>query len=174
MKNISLGEYKSFLHFIKERTPELNDLNIQIIKGDKFSMTKCFDEFVIDTVSTLDPSIDIMTTQYFENKINQNIYWFVRSYNEFFVLLHEVGHIVTRHLYNMNELKEEYSFLESNIKDNKYNTVYEAYQANRQLPIETLADNFAVEFTNKYYYDIVNYFTGMSKEDIDNFTGILN
>ena len=70
MKNISLGEYKSFLHFIKERTPELNDLNIQIVKGDKFSMTKGFDEFIIDTVSTLDPSIDIMTTQYFENKIN--------------------------------------------------------------------------------------------------------
>jgi hypothetical protein len=170
MKNITLGEYKSFLHFVKERTPELNDLNIQIVKGEQFSMTKVFDEFVIDTIQTLDPSIDIMTTQYFQDKINQNIYWFVRSYNEFFVLLHEVGHIVTRKLYNSNEMQEEYSFL----KSNEYNTIYEAFSTNRQLPVETLADNFAIEFTNKYFYEIVKYFTGMSKEEIDNFAGIFN
>jgi hypothetical protein len=170
MNNIKLGDYKSFLHFVKERITDLNDLELQIVKGEQFSVTKVFNEFIIDTVSALDPSIDLMTTQYFENKINQNIYWFVRNYNEFFVLLHEIGHIVTRNLYNMNELQQEYNFLNSN----KYNSVYEAYTANRELPIETLADNFAIEFTNKYYYDIVNYFTGMSKEDADSFTGILN
>jgi len=74
MKNITLGQYKSFLHFVKERITELKDLDIQIVKGDKFSTEKVCDCFVIDTQNSLDPSIDIMTTKFFENKINQNIY----------------------------------------------------------------------------------------------------
>lgn len=170
MNNISLGQYKSFLHFVKERITEIKDLDIQIIKGEQFSTEKICDYFVIDTQSSLNPVINLMTSKYFENKISKYIYLFESHFNEFFVLLHEVGHIVTRHLYNITEMQQEYNFLNSN----KYNTVYEAYETNRRLPIETLADNFAIDFTNKYFYEIVEYFTGMSKEDADNFISILN
>jgi hypothetical protein len=170
MKNITLGEYKSFLHFVKERITELKDLDIQIVKGDKFSTEQICNYFVIDTQNSLDPIVDIMTTKYFENKINQNIYWFERSFNEYFVLLHEIGHIITRNLYSINEMTQEYSSL----KDNTYNTTYEAFETNRQLPVETLADNFAIEFTNKYFYEIVKYFNGMNKEEADNFINIFN
>jgi len=85
-------------------------------------------------------------------------------------LLHEIGHIVTRNLYSINEMTQEYNYL----KSNSYNTVYEAFETNRQLPVEVLADNFAIEFTNKYFYEIVKYFTGMNKDDADEFIKIFN
>jgi Zn-dependent peptidase ImmA (M78 family) len=166
---MKLGEYKSFLHFVKERTPELKDLDIQIVKGDQFSNEKICDYFVIDTIEKLNDTLNVFTCMYFEDKINQNIYWFERNYNEIFVLLHEIGHIVTRKLYSMNDLRQEYNSL----KENTYNTTYEAFTANRQLPVEVLVDNFAIEFTNKYFYEIVKYFTGMNKEDANSFINIM-
>lgn len=110
-----------------------------------------------------------MTTKYFEDKINQDIYWLNNYYNEYLVLLHEVGHIVTRHLYNNNELQQNYK----NLKSKVHNSLYDAFVENRNIPAEKLADNFAIQFTNKYFYEIGNFFTGMSKQEIDEFLGII-
>ena len=165
---MKLGEYKSFLQFVKERIPELNELDIQVIKGDQFSTEKICDYFVIDTIDKLNDTLDVFTCMYFENKINQNIYWFKRNYNETFVLLHEIGHIVTRNLTSITEIQQEYNSL----KETEYNSTYEAFTSNRMLPSEKLADNFAIEFTNKYFYEIVEYFTGMDKVKADEFLEI--
>jgi Zn-dependent peptidase ImmA (M78 family) len=165
---MKLGEYKSFLQFVKERTPELKNLDIQVTKGDQFSTEKISDYFVIDTIDKLNDTLNVFTCMYFENKINQYIYWFNRDYNEAFVLLHEIGHIITRNLYNNNDLIQEYNSL----KETTYNSTYEAFTANRMLPCEVLADNFAIEFTNKYFYELVEYFTGMDKVKADEFLEI--
>jgi hypothetical protein len=169
MSGISLGQYKSFLQFIKERTEELNNLHIELNYGDEFSTTNILGEFFIDVESNLTQEVDLMTTKYFEDKINQNIYWLNNYYNEYLVLLHEVGHIVTRHLYSNNELQQNYR----NLKSKVYDSLYDAFVENRNISAEKLADNFAIEFTNKYFYEIGSFFTGMSKQEIDEFLGII-
>lgn len=165
---MKLGEYKSLLHFVKERITELKDLDIQVITGNQFSTEKICDYFVIDTIDRLSDILNLMTTKYFENRINQNIYYFENHFNEIFVLLHEIGHIVTRNLTSNTEIQQEYNSL----KETTYSNNYEAFTVNRQLPVEVLADNFAIDFTNKYFYEIVEFLTGINKAKANEFLSI--
>jgi hypothetical protein len=170
MSQISMVEYKSFLNFVADRVKDLKELDIEIAEGSQFTMSKQFYTYIIDTVPELNKAIDLMTTKYFEDKINQNVYLFIDRFNEFFAFLHEIGHIVTRKLYNGQQLEQGYNYL----KSGKYSSKYDYYKAYRNLPIESLADNFAVEFTNKYFYEIVTFFTGIDKEEIDNSINVFN
>jgi hypothetical protein len=149
-----IKEYRNFLQFIKARIPELNNLDIQIVEGDQFSMTKVSDYFVIDTINNIDCIIDVFTSMYFENRISTELYITKRNFNNFLALLHEVGHIITRNLTSSNEMEQEYNnFKQSNNND------YESFKTYRELPIEVLADNFAVDFINKYESELIDYFT---------------
>jgi hypothetical protein len=51
-------------------------------------------------------------------------------------------------------MEQEYNnFKQSNNND------YESFKTYRELPIEVLADNFAVDFINKYESELIDYFT---------------
>ncbi|WP_252225335.1 MULTISPECIES: hypothetical protein [unclassified Clostridium] len=167
---MNLGEYKSFLYFVKERITELKDLDITINIGDKFSLGNSFGIFTILVNKKLDNKIDRMTYNYIENKINKNIYQFISNYTEVFAFLHEIGHILT------SDTQEYYNYSTDlkTIKTEKYNNEYEAYTAYRNIEAEQLADNFAINFTNKYFYEIIKYFTGMDNKQVNDFIEILN
>jgi stalled ribosome rescue protein Dom34 len=81
---ISMVEYKSFLNFVADRVKDLKELDIEIAEGSQFTMSKQFYTYIIDTVPELNKAIDLMTTKYFEDKINQNVYLFIDRFNEFF------------------------------------------------------------------------------------------
>ena len=148
-----IKEYRNFLQFIQARTPELNNLDIQVVEGDQFSMTKVSDYFVIDTIENIDCIIDVFTSMYFDNRISTELYIIKRNFNNFLAILHEVGHIVTRNLTNDNEVNGAYdNFKKSNNND------YESFVTYRKLINEMLADNFAVEFINKYKNELIGYF----------------
>lgn len=169
MSGVKLGEYKSFLQFVKERTPELKNISIELNYGDEFSMTNILGEFFIDVEAGLTGDLHKFTSRYFADKINQNIYWMNAYYNEYFVLLHEIGHIITRNLITNSELHQGYQA----IKNTTYKSHYEAFKAHRELVGEKLADKFAIDFTNKYFYEIGTYFTGMNETEINEFLGIV-
>ena len=148
-----IKEYRNFLQFIQARTPELNNITIEIVEGEQFSMSKVSDYFVIDTINNIDCIVDVFTSMYFENRISTELYLVKRNFNNFLAILHEVGHIVTRNLTNDNEVNEAYNnFKETNNND------YESFTTYRKLTNEVLADNFAVEFINKYEAELIEYF----------------
>ena len=168
--SISLEQYQDFLEFIKERTPELNNLNIEINYGDEFSVTDILGTFYIDIESNLGMDIDRYTKKFLSDKIDNNIYWMQAYYNEFFVFLHEIGHIVTRKLYSDNQ--KDYKELRELFQSKIYNNKYEAFLDNRNLTGEKLADNFAIEFTNKYIWEIGQFFNpSESIESLKEFCG---
>lgn len=169
MKNIKLGEYKSFLNFVMDRVPELKDLFIYVNLGSEFSVTNIVDGYYIDVKKTLGTEEDQSTREYFKDKINQNIYYFQPYYREYFVFIHEIGHIMTMNLIDKKELQLNYK----NLKSKKYNSYYEAFKENRNIVAEKLADDWAVEFTNKYFYEIVKYFTGRDEEITNNLIAML-
>jgi hypothetical protein len=173
MSGIKLGEYKNFLHFIKERTPELKDIDIEINYGDDFSVTNILGAYYIDVEDNLTMEIDKFIKRFLADKIDQNIYWMQAYYREFFVLLHEVGHIVTRKLYS--DSQKDYTEIKALFQSKVYNNKYEAFLDYRNLTGEKLADQFAIDFTNKYLWEIGVFFNPTETiEILKDFCGTMN
>lgn len=163
---VKLGEYKDFYWFIKERVEEVNDFNIEIVKGNRFSVVDLFlGNYEIQTVERVNSETHSFMLKYFKDKLN-SIHWIISNYSEYFALLHEIGHILNRDSWMNPEEKKQV------LLSKEYNSNYEAFVAYRELEEERLADNFAIEFTNKYFYEICKFFTGMNKEKVDEFISI--
>lgn len=169
---LSLGKYKNFLHFVKERIQKLNNYEIELNYGDEFSCSNILGNyFNIDVVAVLDNRTNDFTNRYFNNNEHfDNMKWIESYYNEYFCLLHEIGHILTSN----TKAYYNYSNDVKTIKGKEYNTHYEAYKTYRNIEAEKLADNFALDFTTKYFYEIADFFTGLKENKINDFLGILN
>ena len=93
--------------------------------------------------------------QYFYDRVDNNfIYAVLPDANEVIALLHELGHI--KYVENVGIITDkEYEEVRNKVY-NTYNTLEEGLRAYRNISYEKYADEFAIDFINRFGAELVH------------------
>ena len=139
---------KDIIDFVKDK--EYDSLGSAIIfayEGKEFCVSKIVGSYDLQYEKQLkDDKINRYVNQYFYDKVNNNfIYAVLPDANEVIALLHELGHI--KYVENVGVITDkEYE----EVRNKVYNTLEEGLKAYRNISYEKYADEFAIDFINKF------------------------
>ena len=148
---------KDIIEFVKDK--EYNSLGSAIIfayEGDKFCVSKIVGCYDLQYEKQLkDDKVNRYVNQYFYDKVDNNfIYAVLPDANEVIALLHELGHI--KYVENVGVITDkEYEEVRNKVY-NTYNTLEEGLRAYRNISYEKYADEFAIDFINKFGAELVH------------------
>lgn len=160
-----------FLEFIKSNDKEVNNYIISLKESNQFRVGFEFlqcDNFNIEVC--LNQFEGIGTTSYFDtylvesNKLNKLFRSMIGAeYLYYFSLLHEIGHIKSYMNcdFETNEVNKSYASL------SEFNYSYDRFIEYRELNIEQIADNYAIEFINAHTDDIIKFILNIDAEELE-------
>ena len=151
-----LNDYKvkQIIEFVRDK--EYNSLNEAYIFGcadDTFCVSFALGGYCISYETTMkDNKINRYVNNYFYDRVNNNwIYAVLPDANEIIALLHEIGHIKYMELYGSIKNKPY-----KEVQEKEYLTLEQGLKAYREIPTEKYADEFAINFINKYAAELTN------------------
>ena len=142
---------KDIIDFVKDK--EYDSLGSAIIfayEGKEFCVSKIVGCYDLQYKKQLeDNKVNRYVNQYFYDKVDNNfIYAVLPDANEVIALLHELGHI--KYVENVGVITDkEYEEVRNKVY-NTYSTLEEGLRAYRNISYEKYADDFAIDFINKF------------------------
>ena len=139
---------KDIIEFVQSK--EYDSLGSAIIfayEGKEFCVSKIVGCYDLQYEKQLkDDKVNRYVNQYFYDKVDNNfIYAILPDANEVIALLHELGHI--KYVENVGVITDkEYE----EVRNKAYNTLEESLKAYRNISYEKYADEFAIDFINKF------------------------
>lgn len=145
---------KDIIKFVQDK--EYNNLGSAIIvvyEGKKFCVNEIVGCYAVEYEKQLkDDRVSRYVNQYFYDRVDNNwIYAILPNANEVIALLHEIGHI--KYMENVGIIeKTEYE----EVKNKVYKTLEEGEKAYRNISYEKYADEFAIDFINRFGAELVH------------------
>ena len=145
---------KDIIKFVQNK--EYDSLGSAIIfayEGKEFCVSKIVGCYDLQYEKQLkDDKINRYVNQYFYDKVDNNvIYAVLPDANEVIALLHELVHI--KYVVNVGVITDkEYE----EVRNKVYNTLEEGLRAYRNISYEKYADEFAIDFINKFGAELVH------------------
>lgn len=168
---MTYSDLNKFLGFIKEHDKEVDNCIINLKESNQFRVGFDFlqcDNFKIEI--SLNQLESIRLNSYFDKylfeseKINKFFKQMLGSeYLYYFSLLHEIGHIISYMNcdFEANEVNNSYASL------SEFNYSYERFAEYRELNIEQIADNYAINFINSHADDIIKFVLNIDTEELE-------
>ena len=145
---------KDIIKFVQNK--EYSSLGSAIIfayEGEEFCVSKIVGCYDLQYEKQLkDDKVNRYVNQYFYDKVDNNfIYAVLPDANEVIAVLHEIGHI--KYVENVGVITDkEYE----EVRNKVYNTLEEGLRAYRNISYEKYADEFAIDFINKFGAELVH------------------
>lgn len=136
---ITMNKANQILDIILNEYPSLKDEEMELVEGNEFSVEiGLFKSIVTVADKVKDNNFSKYIREYLLTKnFDTNCYMFNGLY-EIFSLIHEIGHIYYKEYAQENEKNyKEY-------KNKVHNSYKNAFYEYRNIPYETLADEFAI------------------------------
>lgn len=168
MTNLNLN---NFLRFVQSKDNEVGNYIINLKESNQFRVGFEFlqcDNFKIEVA--LNQFEGIGKTSYFDtylvesNKLNKLFRNMIGTeYLYYFSLLHEIGHIKSYMNcdFETNEVNTSYASL------SEFNYSYDRFVEYRQLNIEKIADNYAIDFINTHIDELIQFILNIDAEELE-------
>lgn len=145
---------KDIIQFVKDKEYDaLNSAWIFAYEGKDFCVSKSVICYDIEYEKQLkNDKTNRYLHQYFYDRVDNNwIYAVLPDADEVIAVLHELGHIKYMESVGVFEEKEY-----KEVANKEYNTLEEGLRAYRNISYEKYADEFAIDFINRFGAELVH------------------